>query len=308
MRHFLLLTLSILVLQISAQEYSFKLFTNKEGVQGVELLAITQDGKGFLWTGGAFGFNRFDGFVFENFNEANGLANNTVYGINEDSKGKIWVSTTNGISCFNGKNFKNYLQSSTNPQIFFNTIETSKHGLIAYGVGGIYKFTNDSFIRILPELNNVRAIVTNKKGDLFIGTKSGLYLYDGKTLQNQSINEHLVSKSITCLCFDKDQNLWMGTTKGIACALEDGSVKTYYTEQLASNIIRDVKFNDNYGVIFLSDGGDVKIFKNGVFKEISLRPLLSAGNGTRLVVDKESVIWISSTGGLIKMTKNDFIK
>jgi len=308
MRYFSLFFIFAVFLRVSAQEYSFKLFSNKDGVQGGELLSVIQDNKGYLWAGGIFGFNRFDGIAFTNYNVSNGLSDNTVYGINEDVKGQLWLSTSNGISCFDGKNFKNYLNATTNPTIFFNTIETTKYGFLAYGVGGVFKYGNGSFTRIINELDNVRDIVTDKDGNLYIGAKNGLFLYNGKSINSLSINKDLPSKSITCLAFDKDEKLWIGTTKGIACILNNVIIKTYFTEQSASNIIRDVVVSSEYGVVFATDGGDIKFFKDTTFKEVSLRQVLPAGNLLKLAIDKEGLIWIATTGGLIKMYKNDFVK
>lgn len=304
LRIFLLISI---VFSVSAQEFSFKIFTNKDGLQSGDLKSIMLSRKGYLWLGSAVGFSRFDGQEFISNNTINNLPDNSIFGFYEDSNNNVWISTGNGISCFNGKSFRNYLNLKTASNTFFNTIETKNHGLLTFGVNGIYKFSGSDFVHILPELDNVRGITCDRKGNLWIGCKKGLYSYDGNKLTYFQLSADPPANNVTCLAFDNANNLWAGTTKGISSISPSGNITSYFTERASSTIIRDVIFNQDFGMIFVTDGGSV-IFFNNNFTTIDLRHLLPAGNLLRVAVDRNGIIWIASTAGLIKMYKNDFRK
>jgi ligand-binding sensor domain-containing protein len=82
---------------------------------------------------------------------------------------------------------------------------------------GVYRYDGKSFTNFTTKdglcNNNVGAIIQDREGNILIGTKNGICIYDGNKFTKYPVPETL---SITCMLEDKDGNLWFGAmNKGI---------------------------------------------------------------------------------------------
>lgn len=81
-----------------AQQYNFKNYSVENGLPYVQIFAMFQDSKGYLWSGGYGGLSKFNGKTFQNYSPKNGLANHYVNAIIEDQFHFITVGTIDGLS------------------------------------------------------------------------------------------------------------------------------------------------------------------------------------------------------------------
>lgn len=67
--------------------------TTEDGLSNINVRAIHQDRKGFVWIGTSYGLNRYDGYTFKHYaEETSGLLNNLeIQRIAEDDEGKLWL-------------------------------------------------------------------------------------------------------------------------------------------------------------------------------------------------------------------------
>ena len=95
--------------QLSAQDYNFKHYGQKQGLANANIKCIFQDSYGFLWfaTQGG-GISKFDGKSFTNYDKQDGLVGNDVICITEDEHNSIWIGTVDGVSKYDRKKFTNY--------------------------------------------------------------------------------------------------------------------------------------------------------------------------------------------------------
>lgn len=75
---------------------------------------------------------------------------------------------------------------------------------------------------------NVRCGLQDKAGNLWFGTRNGLYKYDGKSFSQFLVANGLNSNNIYCILEDKDGKIWIGTNAGLC--LYDG--KTFAKIQI----------------------------------------------------------------------------
>ena len=127
--------------------YIFERLTTENGLSHNNIHTIFQDSYGFLWIGTSDGLNRFDGYHFEIFRdvsgERNSLRGNNVWAIHEDTDRNLWIGTDNGLNFYNRQTgeFSCFSSNPDDPQ----TISSDQ----------------------------VRSIIEDSQGDLWIGTWGG---------------------------------------------------------------------------------------------------------------------------------------
>lgn len=192
---------------------------------------------------------------------------------------------------------------------------------------GYYKPETDEFISLRLqqgvnpiEDNFVRAINEDKDGKLWIGTESGLYIYD---LGNQSFSFYgqsfvssekgLNDKAIYSIFRCKDNMMWIGTyfggvnytttfQKGFYNIYADGGKST-----LSGNAVSEIIETNTKNLWIGTEDGGINIFnpKTGNFQYLKHNPAnpnsLSSNNIHALEEDDEGNIWIGTfIGGLNK--------
>lgn len=307
------ITFFCLIANVFSQEYSFKLFGAKDGFELPEINSVFQDSRGYLWTGSLNGINRYDGNSIINYNKSDGLVDNFVLGINEGTNHNIWISTKSGISSFDGKSFINYkIAQSNNSTIDFyfqNIIETSKGTIYAFGGRGLFLLHKQSkeFVKVSQINCNVRDVVEDKNGRLWLATINGFYLLKNNVFSKIEIDTAKIVYSLTSIAIDRSGIIWLGSTKGII-KYDGKQFEKYFTAEEAKNKIRDVLVDSDSSVLFTSDAPELKIYKSGQFKTIDLSHLINRSNILRIIQDKEGSYWMASTAGLIKMYSKPFSK
>ena len=79
---------------IFAQRYSFKYYTQEQGLEDLTVSCLFQDHSGFLWLGTMNGLFRYDG---EHFESVNGLPSTRVISLAETPEGRLLVATREGL-------------------------------------------------------------------------------------------------------------------------------------------------------------------------------------------------------------------
>ena len=228
----------------SARPYAVKRLGLEQGLSNSYVVSITQDKHGFIWFATESGLNRFDGTSFVVYkrqnrraNSLNGNALNKVYADKADDV--VWVaSQRDGLNAFDCKTetFRSYVNQPGNPgSIASNAITdiiNSSDGnlwLASYHMGVDYfDKTKKQFIHYnrstLPGLvsDNVWSVAEDSKGNLYIGhVFDGLSVYStkDKTIKNYSYSNtpgSIPGNDVRCLFIDNYENVWVGTTNGLA--------------------------------------------------------------------------------------------
>ncbi len=129
-------------------------------------------------------FGQGDARNFRSISVDKGLSQSTVYTVAQDPLGFIWMGTQDGLNRYDGKGFAVFRPSKTDP----NSIQSY----------------------------NIRCLVTDQKGRLWIGGNEGVSLYDYHT--NKFTNYRLKSKPgewfISSIIETKDGTIWAAGITG----------------------------------------------------------------------------------------------
>ena len=266
----------------TAQRYTFKNYTVADGLGSSSVNHIFQDSKGYIWfaTQGG-GASKFNGKEFITYTKHDGLVNNDVTYITEDRTGNIWIATADGVSCYNGNTFKNY---------------NTKNGL----TGGV-----------------VYCIYADAENKIWFATQTGgIKMLDGKKINPLS---GLLSAETYTLTKDKQNNLYIGTAKGIAkytsppvsvsSRLRQGGVPEGRGGKIQNNFFTDKTFFSSMlatdgNVWFGSTTGDVVVIhSNGGMEKIKLPAEVANDFIGGMAEDKQKNIWIATGHGLLKYNR-----
>lgn len=175
-----------------------------------------------IWISSNSGAFLLEGEEVKHFTVSNGLINNRIKNITEDREGNIWLgSDGGGIMRFTSDELVSYskldgfssdyvlsIVEGTNKELYFST----------YG-GGINKFDKNT-IEIINENdalgdNTIWSSTMFSDSSLWFGTANGLSILKDNKISTFKNIEWLPSNKILSLKNDGQNNIWIGTSKGL---------------------------------------------------------------------------------------------
>lgn len=210
-------------------KYNGKSFTNITAkVSPARFFSVLEDRKGNFWFASVgSGVYYYDGLSFRNFTTKDGLANDRVTHIYEDKTGNIWFGTESGASRYDGKSFRNFKM---------------KEGAFSANTDSIHL---SFYQKPLPEdhwtHNDVNAILEDKTGKLWFGTRGNAFVYDGKKFTTILNKNGKPFENVRSIIKDKKGNIWLGGNDGLW--RYDGNVFTNFARKFVGYVYEDKKGN-----------------------------------------------------------------
>jgi ligand-binding sensor domain-containing protein/serine phosphatase RsbU (regulator of sigma subunit) len=324
---------------------------NAKSLLANEILSIYEDDKNNLWvgtlTGGLSLYDRendnFINFVPDK-NNPNSILSQNVYAILEDILGFLWIGTDAGLSCLSPdrKTFRHFLTQSTQKYAISHDFitalyeDSNKNLWIGTKEGGLnlYQREKENFISYQVKDNQglcgnyISSITEDKKGNLILGTYSGvsIALKKGKQLTDfycftkEEKNPNSLSNTQNgFVLLDENNRWWIVDNNSSGLNIVDYQydidgkpkidfIKKYTNlplnpQSLASNRIRCV-YKDRTGIYWL--GTELGLDKYVPFKQKFQHVhnyLMSDTNGLNnnevraFVEDENNTVWLATYGG-----------
>ncbi len=257
----------------------------------------------------------------------------TVFGIYKDEQKILWLATESKLVAYTEANnkFESYVPTDCNPTAF----EFSK--ILPYGNDklfirtrhlGIYIFDKKTkkFITHFTKENNtnfagneIRNIVYDKAGKLWVATSTGICNVDTATLVvNYSINAsdeyNKMFANIACLSIEVDgnNNVWISNKNGLYKYESNTKSLTHFTtaDGLCSNIITKIICDNNNNIwINTSDGLSVYLQKENKFQNFFKEDGLpqNSVDGT-INKDENGRLYFGYAGVVLTVNPNDVIQ
>lgn len=277
-----------------------------EGISVGTVEAIIQDKHGMMWFGGKKGLVRYDGYNFKLYKHSHidhsSLSSNVVWDLLIDRYDQIWVATENGLNRFNdySDNFTRFMHNPDNP----NSISH----------------------------NNLRALIEDSDGTLWIGTfGGGLTSYNRQTntfhrfdaLPQQVKKNHnfshdqangvtvnkLDSFFIKSLHEDSKGRLWIGTQgSGLYVYTPSDNSLMHYTpdssntSSLSHSVINEIQ-EDHKGVIWIGTQEGLNYFEDSTKRFVRLlhhadnQQSIGSNRIDAIFEDRENNLWVGTDGG-----------
>ncbi len=318
--------------------------TDANSLNNRNVYCAYQDRSGKIWFGGDKGLDMLSNSGSRKFTHFlktsgtnRGLPGNHVYAIYEDRHQNLWVGTTEGLtrmSLRNGKYiFKNFTGSNSDPNgldgDFVQAITEDQRGNICIGTqtGGVNLFdpktSTFTHLRHDPLNNNtlinndIRKIVVDKNGMLWIGTMNGLDIYDEdrnkfKLYQHDIENRGSLSdNSVKDIYFDDNGTIWLGTMFGGVNVIHPNTVPfniyqaSKYKNSISGNVISTIVEDAKQNLWIGTEGNGLNYYDKTkqLFKHYNNIPGDAGSLSTNFVKaiyrDKDNNLWVGlHQGGL----------
>lgn len=290
---------------IFSHKYSFKNYTNADGLPQAQVVSITQDSIGRIWVSTHCGIAYYDGYEFKTINKKMGLPTNYVYNILfKDNKilgggsfslfeidlygkkeikflslpyvvrnffplkEKIFFATDEGFFIF--KNNKIFKLLPFPPASGKNTIIEKNGNLYYLSKNSIFKVEENGSWEKLQESKAELCTFNYFKDKFLIGAEDGLYQFEENKLVKYKdlppVQDMLISKD----------DIWVATFNGLYLIQKDNVFPISREEGLPSNEIYCL-FKDRENILWIgTDNGISKLQSLGFENYVSEKGLFSA--------------------------------
>ncbi|MBI4647346.1 MAG: hypothetical protein HY738_12365 [Bacteroidia bacterium] len=332
----LLIALYVNINNLFSQSLKFEHITVDDGLSQSTVFCILQDSEGFIWFGTQGGVNKYDGYSFEGYKhipgETNSLSSNWVLCFDEDNSGNMWIGTTAGLNKLNKKtgNITRYKNDPTKPESSLNddivyAVLVDKKGFVwaktynalnrldtLSGKFSYYEHYIDLFSDYTNTTNNAYPILEDEKGNIWVGSAYGLFMFDRKYEQFQKFRYNpnnpnsLSNNYVSALIIDKSNRLWIGTKNGLnKYDTENKTFIHYFHDSEDQNSLSDndvsyilEDFTENLWIATRNGGlnhFNIKESKFTSYQQDENNPETISGNEIlSLFEDKSKILWIGT--------------
>lgn len=272
--------------------------------------ALTEAPDGSMWIGTSGGgiYRYFNGEFTAPYENTN-MNEEIIYciAVLEDT---LFYGTENGLKIISPRVNKWITQKDglANPAVRALMVEDD---FVWVGTrGGLQKVTRDGEVTSVvfhAFSGGVDALYKDNDGTMWIGTHGkGLYYMDTSGFQGFSYNSQLPGQYIRSLLRDSDDNLWIGTSVGLARYNEFG-FSTYVKDgDLSDNFIFKI-FEDREGNIWLATRSGLMQFYNVIFTSLSKSEGLPSDDINAVLEDSRGRLWACTYGNGVVMLDGEKI-
>ena len=155
-----------------------------------------------------------NGRILKRWNISSGLSSNQTSALLENSKGNIWIGTRdNGLNYIEDNRIKHLARSAGLTSDFITCLLEDQAGKLWIGTDrGLHHLLGGdpaSLLLIGPESHHVQTLLLGKEGQLYIGTREGLLVYQENSLQQVVPESELSGLQIESLYEDDLNILWI---------------------------------------------------------------------------------------------------
>jgi len=204
--------------------------TAADGLPNDSTRSVFQDRQGNLWIGTASGFAKYRNGSITRYGDADGLRLGTVRSFEEDADGVVWIAAAQELFLLKGGKLTKFpgWKSASEIKVLYRDARgrmwagTDGDGLFEFENGRIRNYrTQDGLAS-----NQVRALLSDRQGELWIGTFGGVSRYTAGKFTTYTNKDGLAGNRVLALHEDEEGALWFATRSGLS-RFKEGKFFTY---------------------------------------------------------------------------------
>jgi ligand-binding sensor domain-containing protein/polyisoprenoid-binding protein YceI len=207
------------------------------------------------------------------------------------------------------------------PNIMARSIKKGRNGTILIAgpnnssFGDVFRYDGKSFTNLTSKIGSHRFwdVLEDRRGNIwFTSTDSGVYYYNGKSIQHFTTTEGLANNRVMSVYEDKAGIIWFGTGDGIS--RYDGKSFLNFKNPNPSRVYKGGNWNNDITTIIEDKTGKLWVGTRGdafVYDGKTFTPLIHKGktftNVWSIIEDRKGNIWLGDvTHGLWRYDGNTF--
>lgn len=213
-------------------------FNEKNGLFYLDVNFIKKDRNNALWIGtwggGVLQYNAKNNRFESNYRINAFMSQPLITALEIDKSNNLWIGTTDGLVYYeiNNQLADRLSQSNGLAGNDISALYTDKNNVLWVGAkdNGLTKIDGATIQKIkLEKQFTAKCIIEDAEGNLWIGTDGkGILVFDGNKIINEiTVADGMLSNYISFINIDNEQNIWIGTNKGLNKF--DKNLKQFFT-------------------------------------------------------------------------------
>lgn len=224
-------------------------FKTQHGLNHNRVYKTFKDRDGIIWIATAKGAHILKNNKITNVDIHPVINNEPIYNIYEDESGALWFcSITSGVIKYFKNEAKQYLNLYPPLSFVGGALQVNDSTIWFTSRLGLFAMINDSIQEVntgASEGTSFYDIMKNEKGDIWLGSTSGAYVYRNGSFQNFTTEHGLIHDEIFKIFEDNENSMWFSSTeKGISQLIN---------EKFILSDESNIKFKEVTGIIPKSD-------------------------------------------------------
>lgn len=291
------------------------LFIREEGVDRVVRMAdglaadrttaLVEDGFGGMWVATEGGLSYYDGTHFHSYTEDQGLGNRMVTTALRDTEGNLWFGTYGGgLNLLPGYTFIHYtVEEGLRSNMITSVARHDESIWVGTYGGGLTRIRDHDIEAVgVPQgLKDPRVytLMTDRNGNLWIGTRSGVHLMVDGHIQPGSPVDRLPDPVVRTILEDRIGDIWIGTYGGGIGRYRNGRLVQVYdtTNGLTNNTVMRLTQSEDGSIWAATYGGVSRIGPSGI-ETYTMDQGLVQNSAITIFEDSRGWIWIGTFAGI----------
>jgi ligand-binding sensor domain-containing protein/signal transduction histidine kinase len=172
---------------------------------------------------------------------------------------------------------------------------------------GLFRLSQGRVSKVAEELkDSINALLPAETGGLWIGTDSGIHLWEGGVLANLNLPSSLRQLQILAMARDQDANVWIGTNHGIVRITPSGAVSLDQLNPKPGFEVTAI-YEDLDGDIWFGGSRGVERLRNGMLTTYSTSDGLPSSGIDSVDADSTGRIWFAPPSGGLYWMKDGLV-
>jgi signal transduction histidine kinase/ligand-binding sensor domain-containing protein len=305
------------VSEVVPTQYTFRSWTENDGLPANSIWSLAQDGDGYLWIGTRAGLVRFDGVrfvVWEHDSDATQTGSD-ITAVYPARDGSLWIGYggSGGISRLKNSRVDVYRPTGGVRQGYVHSIVEDHEGVIWAGArGGLSRFQDNRWERVGAQDRltdeHILGLYEDQRHNLWIGTAGGVFVRKVGTDAFTRVVRGPPVEEVQGFSEDPWGALWASDRRGPVDTLltaHEGAIRPPLRRRSSSRMIHDSRGNlwvaqRGNGLLYVPRGFNGIDRRNG--HRFTSEQGLAGNDVVAVLEDREGNIWVATDGGVSRLS------